>query len=67
MAFGRNLMIALFDRKMTQTQLAEKIGVTQAAVNYYISEKRTPTLELCVKIADVLGMSLDELVRDSSK
>lgn len=67
MAFGRNLMIALFDRKMTQTQLAEKIGVTQAAVNYYISEKRTPTLELCVKIADVLGMSLDELVRDGSK
>ena len=67
MAFGRNLMIALFDRKMTQTQLAEKIGVTQTAVNYYISEKRTPTLELCVKIADVLGMSLDELVRDGSK
>lgn len=67
MAFGRNLMIALFDRKMTQTQLAEKIGVTQAAVNYYISEKRTPTLELCVKIADVLGMTLDELVRDGSK
>lgn len=64
MEFGRNLMIALFDREMTQTQLAEKIGVTQAAVNYYISEKRTPTLELCVKIADVLGMSLDELVRD---
>ena len=67
MAFGRNLMIALFDRKMTQTQLAEKIGVTQAAVNYYISEKRTPTLEVCVKIADVLGMTLDELVRDGSK
>ena len=67
MAFGRNLMIALFDRKMTQTQLAEKIGVTQAAVNYYISAKRTPTLELCVKIADVLGMTLDELVRDGSK
>lgn len=67
MAFGRNLMIALFDRKMTQTQLAEKIGVTQTAVNYYISEKRTPTLELCVKIADVLGMTLDELVRDGSK
>ena len=67
MAFGRNLMIALFDLKMTQTQLAEKIGVTQAAVNYYISEKRTPTLELCVKIADVLGMTLDELVRDGSK
>ena len=66
MAFGRNLVIALFDRKMTQTQLAEKIGVTQAAVNYYISEKRTPTLELCVKIADVLGMTLDELVRDRS-
>ena len=67
MAFGRNLMIALFDRKMTQTQLAEKIGVTQTAVNYYICEKRTPTLELCVKIADVLGMTLDELVRDGSK
>lgn len=67
MEFGRNLMIALFDQNMTQTQLAEKIGVTQAAVNYYISGKRTPTLELCVKIADVLGMTLDELVRDGSK
>ena len=64
MGLGKNLLNALYDRKMSQTQLAEAIGTTQTAVCYYISGKRTPSLEICVKIADVLGCTVDELVRE---
>ena len=43
---------------------AAAIGTTQTAVCYYISGKRMPSVEICVKIADVLGLTLDELVRE---
>ena len=64
MALGKNLLNLLYDRKMSQTELAAAIGTTQTAVSYYISEKRTPSMEICGKIADVLGITLDELVRE---
>ena len=64
MALGKNLLNALYDRKMSQTELAAAIGTTQTAVCYYISGKRMPSVEICVKIADVLGLTLDELVRE---
>lgn len=63
MGLGKNLMNALYDRRMTQTALAEQLGVTQAAVSAWVAEKKRPTIEMCVKIADVLGCTLDELIR----
>ncbi len=63
MGLGKNLLLALYDRKMTQTELAAQLGVTQAAVSEWVREKKRPTIETCVKIADVLGCTLDELIR----
>ena len=67
MALGRNLMIALFDRKMTQKELAEKIGCGRPLISQYISGVKTPSVEMCMKIADALGITMDELVREPAK
>lgn len=45
---------------LTQEQVAQKLGVTQGTIAHWESGARTPTLTNMVKIADVLGVSLDE-------
>ncbi len=47
---------------LTQEQLAQLLGVTQGTIAHWESGARTPTLMNMVKIADVLGVSLDEVL-----
>ena len=46
---------------MSQEILAKKIGVSKVAICWYESGDRTPTLDNFLKLADVLGLPLDEL------
>ena len=67
MALGKNLLIALYERKMSQKELALAVGCGQPLISQYISGAKTPSLGMCVKIADALGCSVDELVREASE
>jgi DNA-binding XRE family transcriptional regulator len=55
----------LFDLRrragLTQEGLARKADVTTAAVRFWEKGKRTPSLEMAVKLADALDCTLDEL------
>jgi len=42
LTWGQRLKVRLDDMKMTQTQLAEKLGVEPSAVNHWISGSREP-------------------------
>lgn len=46
----------------TQSDFAQKIGVSTSCINQYERGKRMPTIEKMSVIAHVLGMSLDDLV-----
>lgn len=46
----------------TQKQLAEKVGVTHAAISFWENGVNIPNVKDCWKIADVFGISIDELV-----
>lgn len=48
-------------RKITQTKLAEKVGVTQRAIVYYEKGQRRPSPEIGKKIGDFFGLSTDEM------
>ena len=48
--------------KETQTQVADSVGITTAAISDYEGGNRMPTLQTLVKIADYYGASLDYLV-----
>ena len=54
-------------RKMTQAEMAEKIGIWQTAYSHYETGARDITLETAIKIADILGVSLDYLAGRSDE
>ena len=43
----------------SQRKLAEKSGVTQAAISNYLYKDRIPKLDIAAKLAVALGVSLD--------
>ncbi len=47
--------------QMTQEDLAEKIGVTRQSVAKWESGESIPDLDKCRQLADVFGVSLDDL------
>lgn len=48
--------------KLTQKQLANKIGVTHAAISYWENGVNIPNVKDCWLLADALNVTLDELV-----
>lgn len=48
-------------RKLTQTRVAELLGVSPRVYHRWESGSATPLLATVVKIADILGVTLDEL------
>src|SRR5687768_14861217 len=58
---GRRLLKALAEAGLTQAQLAERIGRTQAAVSQWCSDEKTPTSANISLIAQTLGISRDWL------
>lgn len=49
-------------KQMSQSSLAEKIGVTQRTISYYESGERIPPADILKKIALIFNISIDELV-----
>ena len=49
--------------KLTQKQVADKIGVTQQAVAMWENGSSKPRTALLPKLADILGCTVDELLR----
>lgn len=50
------------ERKITQSQLADAIGVTHAAISYWENGVNIPNISDCWKMADYMNISIDELV-----
>ena len=59
--FKDNLLKLRKFRHMTQEDLAEKIGVTRQAVAKWESGDSVPDIERCKRLADVFGVSIDDL------
>lgn len=57
--FSKRLKVAM--GKMTQRQLAAKIGTTEVTVSRWLNGSRIPKLTDAVQIASVLNVSLDYL------
>ena len=59
--FSDNLVQLRKLNGMTQEELAEKVGVTRQAIAKWESGNSIPDLERCKAIADVFGVSIDDL------
>jgi DNA-binding Xre family transcriptional regulator len=59
--FGKRLKRMLFQKGVTQNQLAEKTGISSVSLSQYINGKKSPGFYNLDKIARALECSLDEL------
>lgn len=52
----------LKSKKITQAVLAEKLGVSQRLVSYWCTKEREPSVTTMTKIADILSVSIEQIV-----
>ena len=62
MNFGCKLKELRIGQKMTQQQLADRIGVAKSVVSYYESGDRYPSYDVLIRIAHVFHTSTDYLL-----
>jgi len=60
--FAQRLSALLNDQGITQLELAERIGVTRAAMSRYVSGDREPRLVTVARIAQELGVPIEQLI-----
>lgn len=53
--------------KFTQTELAEKVGVTKSTIAAYENDSRQPSYEVLIKMAAVFKVTIDSLLMDRSE
>lgn len=54
-------------RKMTQQEIASKLNVTQSTYSGYESGKYEPSIEMLIKISQILQISIDKIVNNSTE
>ncbi len=60
--FSYILVSLMEENNMKQNVVAEKVGVTEVTISRYISGKRTPRLDIIIKIANLFKVSTDYLL-----
>ena len=60
--FGDNLRDMLAEVGMSQSDLADEIGLNKSLVSRYVNKQRIPNLMTIIKIAYVLDCDISELV-----
>lgn len=51
------------NKKLSQAELAKKIHVTQQFIQQLESGKRTPSLKVAKRLAEALGVTVDDLIK----
>ncbi|MBP5414713.1 MAG: helix-turn-helix domain-containing protein, partial [Lachnospiraceae bacterium] len=62
MSFANNLVELRKINNLSQEDLAEKIGVSRQTLSKYETGESLPDIEKCGLIANVFGVSLDDLI-----
>lgn len=60
--FGQRLSELLKSSNISQRKLAQKVGITEAAISRYINSDRTPNGKIIGSIANTLHVSTDYLI-----
>lgn len=63
--FSERLIALMQQNRITQKELAQKAGVTESAMSYYVKGDRTPRSDVLTRIAKALGSTTDYLLGTS--
>ena len=64
MTLAEKILSLRTERGMSQDDLAEKLEVSRQSVSKWETAQSTPDLDKIIRLADLFGVSVDELVRD---
>ena len=64
---GKKIKIYREKKKMTQTEIAEILGVKPATISKYESNTLEPNIESIKKLAEIFEISIDELLKDEEE
>lgn len=62
MNFGEQLKALRTGKKLTQQQLATRLGVAKSVVSYYESGDRFPSYDVLIKISRTFHVTTDQLL-----
>lgn len=54
-------------KKMSQSELANKLNVTQSMVAKWENGKNMPSVEILIKLSEIFECTIDELVKGKKK
>lgn len=67
MTFGERVVILRKQLKLSQDDLAKKVGTSAPIIGRYERNEIKPSIEVAAKISDSLGVSVDYLIGHSDK
>ena len=62
MSIGSNIKRLRVEKKITQEQLAEYLGITSRAVSQWECDRTTPNISLIAPLTNIFGVTADELL-----
>ena len=57
-----NILKIRTEKGLTQAQLAERLNVQQSMISMIENEERNPSVDVLLKLASALGVTVDELI-----
>ena len=64
--FSKNLKFYLYERNMTQEDLANAIGASRQSISNWVNGKQIPKIDKVKKISDALGIDKNALFEESN-
>ena len=64
---GRNLRRLRKTNRLTQEQLAKKLNITRQTLSNHETGKRLPDIYGLITVADIFGVSVDEIIGRDKK
>ena len=65
--FGDKIKLYRENKKMTQNEVADILGVSSATISKYESGALEPNIESLKRLAELFEISIDELLNDEEK
>lgn len=59
-----NIKTVRLSKNLTQEELANKLNVSRTTVTMWENNKSSPNIEIIKKIANVLGCTIDDLLKE---
>ena len=65
MKVNERIKILMDGKHLTQKELANRAGITEASMSKYLSGERVPRIDVIVNLANALDVTTDELIGNS--